>query len=731
MGLIAYALVLLPFTPGNDELLKARAERPAVVLSADGTVLATYRRVNREWVALDRVARPVVDALIATEDRRFRQHAGIDWRRTFGAIAYTLGGDRQGGSTITQQLARNLYPEEVGRELSLTRKLKEILTARKIERVYTKDEILEAYLNTVPFLYNAVGIEMAARTYFGKGADRLEVAEAATLVAMLKGPSQYNPVLHPQRALARRNLVLELMARDGLIEAGQLERLARRPLGLDFERQVAPLGPAPHFSEHLRRWLVAWAGRNGYDVHADGLVVRTTLDARLQELATRAVSRQLESLQAVADVEWALPGSELLSADARDYVQRRSRIVPFAHYWKANARIVDEFIRESDSWRSPELAKLPDAQRLAHLRSDAKLMAALKADKTVLQAGFMAIDPRNGHVRAWVGSRDFTRDQFDHVAQARRQPGSTFKPFVYAAALSQGLSPNATFEDRPVEIRLPRGEIWRPTDAQAPTWERVTLREGLVHSRNTITAQVIQRVGAERVATLAHGMGVRESRLAAVPSLALGTSEVSLAEMVSAYATIANEGRYIVPVIVTQVEDADGRVLERFAREAEPVLPRATAETLLDIMRGVVDEGTATAIRTRFGIQADVAGKTGTTQDNTDGWFILMHEQLVAGAWVGFNDSRVTMRSAHWGRGANNALFVVGDFYRQAFDAKLLDVGAGEGPVRQARRSFPERLGNWFGEIFDGRAGPRRPSYAEAPRYMPDEEVFRRPHGRR
>jgi penicillin-binding protein 1A len=326
-----------------------------------------------------------------------------------------------------------------------------------------------------------------------------------------------------------------------------------------------------------------------------------------------------------------------------------------------------------------------------------------------------------------VGSRDFTRDQFDHVAQARRQPGSTFKPFVYAAALSQGLSPHATFEDRPVEIRLPQGEIWRPTDAQAPTWERLTLREALVHSRNTITAQVIERVGPERVATLARGMGVRESRLAAVPSLALGTSEVSLAEMVSAYATIANEGRYIVPVIVTQVEDADGRVLERFAREPEPVLPQAVAETLLDIMRGVVDEGTATAIRTRFGIRADVAGKTGTTQDNTDGWFILMHEQLVAGAWVGFNDSRVTMRSAHWGRGANNALYVVGDFYRQAFDARLLDVNAGGGPVRQARRSFPERLGNWFGEIFDGRPGPRRPSYAEAPRYMPDEEVFRRP----
>ena len=601
--LLLYVLVLIPFTPGISDLRKARSEVPAVVLSSDGVVLAEYKRINRRWVPLAKIAPSVVDALIATEDHRFYEHHGIDVRRTAAAMLSTLSGERQGGSTITQQLARNMYPDEIGRAPTVTRKIKEAITAVKIESVYSKPEILETYLNTVPFLYNAFGIEMAARTYFDKTADKLDILESATLIGMLKGPSAYNPMLNPERARQRRNLVLAQMARRGKLDAARVEALSRRPLRLDFERQVEPLGPAPHVAQFLRKWLIEWADRKGYDIHADALVVRTTIDAKLQKVANQAVARQLGVLQRLADGR-----------------------------------------RKQDQ------------------------------EPSVLQAGFMALDPRNGFVRAWVGSRDFAQEQFDHVSQARRQPGSTFKPFVYAAAFEQGFRPDYTLIDQPVAIPS-GGEVWSPADARPPSGRPVTLRDGLVYSRNTITAQLMQQVGPARVAELARAMGVRQSKLDAVPSLALGTSAVTLREMVSAYGSIANGGNYVEPVLVLRIEHRDGRLLQEFVRRPpERALPRPSALTLVDVMRGVVDEGTGVAIRQRFGIQADVAGKTGTTQDNSDGWFILMHRQLVAGAWVGFNDNKAAMGS--WGEGARSALPIVGEVFQQSLRNRWLDANA-------------------------------------------------------
>ena len=600
-ALLLYVLVLIPFTPSIDDLRKARLEVPSKVLAADGTVLAEYRRINREWVPLSRISKPVIDALIATEDHRFYQHHGIDLRRTAGAALNTLRGKREGGSTITQQLARNMYPEEIGRAVSVTRKVKEAITALKIEAVYSKDEILETYLNTVPFLYNAFGIEMAARTYFDKSAQKLDVLESATLIGMLKGTAYYNPVLNPQRARERRNIVLAQMAKHGKLDAQRAEVLAQRPLRLDFERQTEPLGIAPHLAQHLRKWLIAWADRQDYDSYADGLVVRTTIDVRLQKAANAAVTRQVRQLQDLAD-------------------RRRQR----------------------------------------------------GQERQLLQAGFLALDPRTAEVRAWVGSADFATSQFDHVHQARRQPGSTFKPFVYGAAFLQGMSPDDAFVDEPVSIR-DGGQVWSPRDGAPPTMAPMTLREGLVLSRNRITAQVVQRVGAERVAALATQLGVRESKLEPVPSLALGTSPVTLREMVSAYGTLANNGLYLGPPrLVASIEDRHGRTLALFAR-ATPLeaMPQAQALQLVNVMRGVIDEGTGAAIRTRYGIDADVAGKTGTTQDNSDGWFIMMHPQMVAGAWVGFADNRVTM--GDWGQGARSALPIVGDFFNQALRTRAVD----------------------------------------------------------
>ena len=597
-----YVLLLIPFTPSIGDLRKVKSELPSVLLALDGTVLAEYKRINRTWVPLDKIAPNVVNALIATEDHRFYDHHGIDFRRLVGAVLHTLSGDLQGGSTITQQLARNLYPDDIGRAASVTRKVKEAITALKIEAVYSKREILETYLNTVPFLYNAFGIEMAARTYFDKSAKDLDVLESATLIGMLKGTSYYNPVQNPERAKERRNLVLAQMVKEGKLNAARFDVLVKRPIKLDFERQVAQLGPAPHVAQRLRKWLNDWADDHGYDVESDGLRVVTTIDARIQKAANLAVAKQMAQLQKLAD------------------------------------------------------GRVKAGQ-----------------ERAALQTGFLALDPRDGSVRAWVGSRDYSTEQFDHVLQARRQPGSTFKPFVYGAAFMQGFNPSDTFIDEPVAIEQGGGAVWTPTDATPPSGLPTTLADGLAFSRNTITAQLMQKVGPAQVARLAQALGVRQSKLDLVPSLALGTSPVTLIEMVSAYGSIANGGSYIAPVLVLRVEDRHGQMLQQFAaaRAPEMAMPMSAALTLVNAMRGVIDEGTGTAIRYRYGIQADVAGKTGTTQDNTDGWFIMMSPQLVAGARVGFNDNSVTM--GNWGQGARSALPMVGEVFQQAFRGRWID----------------------------------------------------------
>ena len=631
---LLYALLLIPFTPSISDIRKARLEQPAQVLSADGKLLAEFKWANRAWVPLSEIAPSVTVALIATEDHRFYQHHGLDWRRTGAAALSTFSGRQQGGSTLTQQLARNLYPEEIGRAPTLNRKLKEAITAFKIEALYTKAEILETYLNTVPFLYNAFGIEMAARTYFDKSADQLNLLESATLVGMLKGNSYYNPVLNPERAVQRRNTVLAQMVKPEKLDAAKYEAPIKRPLHIEFERQIGPMGPAPHFAQQLRKWLITWADSHNYSLYTDGLVVRTTIDSRLQSVANQAVARQGRQLQGVADAAW------------------RPRAV-----WGERNELVQAFVRETPEYRSAITAGLTAKDALKKLMTDAAFMLRLREQKTRVQAGFMALDPQNGQIRAWVGSRGFELDPFDHVQQSRRQPGSTFKPFVYGAAFDKGASPDDTFIDQAIEIPMPGGEIWRPSDGAPPSGRNISLRDGLAYSKNTITAQLMQSVGPARVAKLARAMGVRQSKLDLVPSLALGTSPVTLFEMVSAYATIANGGSYLEPMLVTRIENGKGEVLAEFRpAAAESALSVEVNYTLLNAMRGVVDRGTGAAIRSRFGIRADVAGKTGTTQDNTDGWFILMHPQLVAGAWVGFNDGRVTLRSDYWGQGAHRRI---------------------------------------------------------------------------
>jgi penicillin-binding protein 1A len=699
---LAYVLVLIPFTPAISDIRKAKLEQPAQVLSADGKLLAEFKWANRDWVPLDAIAPSVVNALIATEDHRFYEHFGLDWRRTASAALHTFSGDRQGGSTLTQQLARNLYPQDIGRAPTLKRKLKEAITAFKIEALYTKPEILETYLNTVPFLYNAYGIEMAARTYFDKSADQLSVLESATLVGMLKGNSTYNPVLNPERAVQRRNIVLAQMVKWGKLDAAQYESLIKRPLRVEFERQVEAPGPAPHFALQLRKWLISWADTHDYNIYADGLVVHTTIDSRLQAAANQAVARHGRHLQGLADAAWA------------------PRAV-----WGPGSELVQTFVRDTPEFKTALGSGLTEDAALKQLMMDATFMRRLREQKTRLQVGFMALDPRTSQVRAWVGSRDFSVDPFDHVQQARRQPGSTFKPFVYGAAFDQGASPDNTFMDKAVEIPLAGGEVWRPTDDSPPSGRAISLRDALAYSKNTITAQLMQSVGPARVVKLAQAMGVRQSKLETVPSLALGTSPVTLFEMVNAYGTLANGGVYREPTLVTRIDNAQGEVLAEFApADAEPALSAQVDYTLLDAMRGVIDKGTGSAIRSRYGIRADVAGKTGTTQDNADGWFILMHPQLVAGAWVGFNDGRVTLRSDYWGQGAHSALPIVGDVTAQALRSRVIDPRAKfEAPPDGFFRTLIKRLRDWFASL----RAPEPPAKRPRPVPPPPVEVASEP----
>lgn len=667
---------LVRSTPDAGNVATLAAVQPTRIVSADGVLLETLGERIHAPVTLQQVSPAIVQALLATEDRRFYSHAGIDLQRLCGAAWQSLRGDVQGASTLTQQLARNLYPEHIGSERSLLRKLRELTMALKIERAYTKDQILTLYLNHVRFPYRVTGIEMAARTYFGKPAAEVNLDEAALLVAMLKGPNRYDPQRAPERARQRRNLVLTLMQREGAIDAAARERAAAQPLPQRIARQ--DLGPAtgPHFTRLVRTELEKWAESRGIDPQTDGLIVHTTLDTRLQALAEAAVQRQGALLQSVADSEWSRAALRSGPPPERRAGGPRAAAgpEPFAHFWQTQPALLAELARETPAYEAARVQGLGEAQALQRGLADGRALQALKATKTRLEAGFIALDPKSGAVRAYVGSRDAAIDQFDHVSQAQRQPGSTFKPFVYGAALLAGLSADQEYLDEPPQVLLADGRTWSPTDMSGATGLPMTLRQGLAQSKNTITAQVMQAIGPQQVIRYARALGIVRAELEAVPSLALGTSPVTLMELAGAYGTLAALGVRREPVVISHITDREGHELARFAAAPQRVLSEPQALELVDILRDAVNQGTGGQLRTRFGVRADVAGKTGTTQRNTDGWFVAMRPGLVMGAWVGFNDQRVTMRSNQWGQGGRNALLIVGDFLRAGGEAKLVDL---------------------------------------------------------
>jgi len=666
LGVGFYMLSLRSSLPSMEQLENPNFQLASIAYTADGKELARYARQNRAWVNFEEISPHVINALITTEDRRFYAHWGIDLIRTFAIPYHVLQGDPQGGSTITQQLARNLFNKQIGRKVTVSRKLKEMVTAVELERRYTKREIIEMYLNTVEFGYNAYGIEAAARTFFGKDPMELDELESATLVGMLKGTSLYNPVTRPENARKRRNVVLRLMLARGLISEAFYDTHKEDPVTASYHSAAITNSLAPHFAKYVGDWVNGWAKDHGYDLYTGGLVIYTTLDSRLQAIARIAVTEQMDCLQAVVNYEWTRTEESVWSATSCDYQNVKSSFQPFSEYWKEHPEFQTQFIREGSRYAGLRRKGISVREAVATLRKDKPFIDSLEVNKTRLEAGLVSMDPRTGYVKTWVGGRDMTKDWNDHVAQTRRQPGSTFKPFVYTAAIHNGWSPYYTLMDSSFTYTDTAGNVWSPKNSEEMTHKMITLREGLARSLNTITGRLMLEVGPSEVAFFARRMGIK-SPLKEVPSLALGTSDVTLLEMTSAYSTLADGGLHNEPVVVTRIEDRNGNVLFETEPAPREALSEATAYTMIDMLRGVIRDGTGRRILWQFNLgKYDLAGKTGTTQESADGWFMMMHPDLVTGAWVGFNDRRVTFRTDFWGQGAHNALFLVGDFFKKA-----------------------------------------------------------------
>ncbi len=657
----ALFLSLMDELPPMREIENPQFQLASIAYTADGEELARYARQNRSWVSYREISPHVINALVATEDHRFYAHWGIDMFRTMAIPYHLLQGDPQGGSTISQQLARNLYNKRIGKKVTVSRKLKEMVTAIQLERRYTKSEIIEMYLNTVEFGNNAFGIEAASRTIFGKEPIELNELEGATLVGLLKAITTYNPLRHPENSRRRRNTVLRQMVKRGVLTPEFYAAHAPDSVKTSYKSSDITKSFAPYFAEHVRKWLQRWTRDNGLDLYEDGLVVYTTLDSKMQTMAREVVNDRMPCLQAVADFEWSRPDSLVRSEDPCAHVDFDFK--PWDYFWEAYPEVIRRVTRGTEHYRSYKRSGLSPQEAVATLLDDKHFVDSLKTASTRLETGFVAMDPQTGYIKSWIGGRNLATDWYDHVGTSKRQPGSTFKPFVYTAAIDNGWSPYYTLPDDSVRYVDDLGNVWSPTNSEDMTGEAMTLREGLAHSKNTITAQLMLEVGPSQVAFYARRMGI-ESPLMEVPALALGTSDVTLLEMTTAYSTFANGGLLLKPTFVTRIEDRNGNLLYEDKPSFKEALSEATAYTMVDMLRAVIQEGTGIRIRIQYNLNDyDLAGKTGTTQNSADNWFMMMHPDLVMGSWVGFNDPTFSFKTDYWGQGAHTALYLVGDFF--------------------------------------------------------------------
>ena len=668
LGFLLFLIVYVGFTgpvPSSEELQKIKNPVSTEVYANDGRLLGRYYIENRSNVSFDQISPNVINALIATEDSRFYHHRGIDeiaLLRVFLKSVLLQDRSSGGGSTLSQQIAKNLYPRKSFGPLTMPiNKLRESIIAYRLEKLYTKDEILTLYLNTVPFAENTFGIGVASERFFSKPPIKLKVHEAATLVGMLKANNSYNPRKNPERSLERRNVVIDQMLKYNYISVGEAKLYKAEPLNLTYNLITYNEGPAPYLMEKLRLFLQNWCDNHmkedqtPYNLFTDGLKIRTTIDFDMQLAAENAVADQMKNLQAVFDQTW-------------------GKKKP----WGNDQSVVTRAMKRSDRYRNLKKSGVPDDQVKAIFNTPTSVSlftwnGQKQAEMTpldsiqyylkILNTGFMAMDPFSGELKAYIGGNDFRYFKYDHTT-SKRQVGSTFKPIVYLGALEAGISPDAYFaNERKVYEDY---DNWSPENSHDEYTGFYSMEGALSKSINTIAVEVLMQAGISNVVDLSKRMGI-DSDLPPYPSLALGTASVSLQEMVCAYSELVNGGRKVTPYYLKAIESNSGKVLEEFQniQPDEQVASPENCYIITQMLKSVVNDGTGSAIRSVWGIDSEFAGKTGTTQDQADGWFIGMTPTLVAGAWVGGEDPSIHFRSLGEGAGGRTALPIVGQFYSQ------------------------------------------------------------------
>jgi penicillin-binding protein 1A len=667
------AVGALGYMPSLTELENPKSNLSTQVITTDNVVIGKYYIENRSNIDFTNINTNLHNALVATEDARFYKHSGVDLRALTRVVWGVLTGDKQGGgSTITQQLAKNLFPREKLNKIELvTRKLKEWVIAVKLEHAYTKEEIMAMYLNTVPFSDNAFGVSSAAYTYFGKPVDSLKVEEAAILVGMLKAPSQYNPRTHPEESKNRRNTVLDQMNKYSYLTDDQYDSLSKIAIKLDFHRDDQTTGLAPYFREYLRLWLKSWcaehekADGSKYNIYKDGLKVYVTIDSRLQKYAEEAQRFHLGNMQKLFFDYW----------KTRD--PWKEFPTEWANIYKASDRYKDLKAQGKNEEEIDRVMKKPIPMHIFTYAGEKDTIMSpydsIRYHRMILQNGFLAVDPESGFIRAWVGGVDYRYFQYDHVNyNTKRQIGSTFKPFVYTVAIrDKGYSPCfrvpnqlVTFEAGDPKFGLLSD--WTPHNSDGKYGGTLSLKQGLANSVNTITAYLMHEIGPSPVIELVRRMGIK-SDIPNQPSICLGTADISLMEMVGAYTTYVNKGMHIEPIFVARIEDKNGNIVQDFVANQNEVLDEQTAFVMIELLRNVVNNGTGVRLRYKYNLRNDIIGKTGTTQNYSDGWFIGCTPDLIAGSWVGCEDRYIRFQSMANGQGASTALPIWAYFFQKVY----------------------------------------------------------------
>ncbi len=668
--------------PSFEELESPQQNLATEIYASDNVLLGKYFYENRSPVTYDELSPHLVNALICTEDERYRSHSGIDVKSLARAISGALiGRSAGGGSTITQQLAKMLFTDVSSNIFErIQQKFKEWLISVRLERNFTKDEILTMYLNKFDFLYLAVGVKSAARIYFNTTPDLLTIEQAAVLVGMAKNPSLYNPKRFPKKALKRRNIVIGQMFRNAIINEAERDSLCNLPIELDFKRTNHNDGLAPYFREYLRKYMKGWLKENKkpdgseYNIYADGLKIYTTIDSRIQLYAEEAVATYMPILQEQFYNHWEDEGTDSIPAPF-DQEMRPGQVdtilMKATHGSERYRKLIKNNVSEEDI---QEVFNTPVKMNVFTWNGGVDTVISPKDSilhyKALLQTGMMSMDPQTGFIKAWVGGIDHHYFQYDHVKEARRQVGSTFKPFVYAAAIDQhNYSPcmkipnvQVIFEKETWGLE----EDWIPRNSGEKYGGELNLKEALANSVNTITAYLMKQVGPRKVRKFARAMGLK-GRIPPAPSICLGTPDVSIYEMVGAYGTFANKGVYSSPIFLNRIEDKNGIVLDEFSPITKEVLSEEKAYVILNLMQGVTKKGSGVRLRWKYGFKNQIAGKTGTTQNHSDGWFMGIVPNLVTGVWTGATDRAVHFRTITLGQGANMALPIWGEFMTRVY----------------------------------------------------------------